>query len=214
MTIKFNKVVPEPFAGTAFNSTSIWDNDFSIESGQKVQLNASSGKGKTTFTHILAGIRNDYSGNVLFNDDSIKNYNHEEWSKIKSKQVSYVFQDLQIFPNLSVEENLKIKNDLTKFKTEKEIKNFVEQLELMDKYQTKMGVLSYGQQQRIAIIRALLQPFEWLILDEPFSHLDEDNTALCLNMINDEISQQGAGYILTTLGSNHGQNYDLTLKLQ
>ena len=70
-----------------------------------------------------------------------------------------------------------------------------------------------GQQQRVAIIRALAQPFEWILLDEPFSHLDEENTQKCLTLIHQRCDEQRAGFILTTLGDDHGTKYDREQKL-
>jgi len=70
-----------------------------------------------------------------------------------------------------------------------------------------------GQQQRVAILRALCQPYEWLIMDEPFSHLDKENTSKCLELINARTLEQGAGFVLTTLGDDHGFHYDQELKL-
>ena len=87
------------------------------------------------------------------------------------------------------------------------------ELGIENKWGQKCGLLSMGQQQRVAIIRALAQPYEWLILDEPFSHLDEENTRLCLRLINERTTEQGAGFVLTSLGDNHGFSYDYTLKL-
>jgi len=70
-----------------------------------------------------------------------------------------------------------------------------------------------GQQQRVAIIRALAQPFEWLIMDEPFSHLDIENTERCLKMIHERTLDQKAGFVLTSLGDAHNYAYDYELKL-
>jgi ABC-type cobalamin/Fe3+-siderophores transport system ATPase subunit len=65
-----------------------------------------------------------------------------------------------------------------------------------------------GQQQRVAIIRALCQPFEILLMDEPFSHLDAENSLKCLTLINKRCDEIGAGFVLTTLGDDHGFKYD------
>ena len=82
-----------------------------------------------------------------------------------------------------------------------------------NKWEQKCGLLSMGQQQRVAIIRAMAQPFKWLIMDEPFSHLDVDNTNRCLKIIHERTTELGAGFVLTTLGDFHNYNYDQELKL-
>jgi putative ABC transport system ATP-binding protein len=70
-----------------------------------------------------------------------------------------------------------------------------------------------GQQQRVAIVRALCQPYEWLLMDEPFSHLDEENVQRCMKLIIDRTDELNSGFVLTTLGDDHGVQYDQTLML-
>jgi ABC-type phosphate/phosphonate transport system ATPase subunit len=89
----------------------------------------------------------------------------------------------------------------------------LEALEIDNKWEQKCGLLSMGQQQRVAIIRALCQPFEWLILDEPFSHLDIENTQRSLKLIDERCNHLKAGFVLTSLGDRHEYNYDDEIKL-
>jgi len=213
MTIFFQNVMPYPLASLQHRSDSIWGNTFELEQGQKVLLNASSGKGKTTFTHTLSGIRNDYSGSLRYDEQSLASITPEEWAIYRRDKISFVFQDLQLFPELTVKENLLLKNGLTDTYTEENFKEFLTILGIPEKWEAPCKLLSMGQQQRVAIIRALAQPFDWMILDEPFSHLDKVNTALCLDLINKRCDELGAGFILTTLGDYHDFSYDKELKL-
>jgi ABC-type lipoprotein export system ATPase subunit len=213
MNIDFQQVMPEPLRSIQHGENSIWGNHFQLQSGQKVLLNASSGKGKTTFTHTLAGIRQDYSGKLLFDGVNIADLSLDELSDLRQRKVSFVFQDLQLFPELTVAENLHIKNELTGVYTSDELKEMLNKLGILDKWDAPCKLLSMGQQQRVAIIRALSQPFEWLIMDEPFSHLDETNTQKCINLIIKRCNEQKAGMILTTLGDQHGIQYDRELNL-
>ena len=73
--------------------------------------------------------------------------------------------------------------------------------------------LSYGERQRIAIIRALIQPFDWLLLDEPFSHLDSENARKAAALISAEVLARNAGMIVTSHGANSFFEYDSTLTL-
>jgi len=213
MDIQFKKVNPHPLNAIQHSSESIWNSDFVLKSGTKVLLNASSGKGKSTFSGILFGLRSDYEGSILFGDKELKSFTKHDWTTCRVSKISIVFQDLQLFPELTVKENLELKNNLTNSFSLDEIQRFNQQLGIGDKWEQKCQFLSMGQQQRVAIVRALLQPFDWLILDEPFSHLDEENTTICLDLINQRCDALGAGFILTSLGSKHQFSYDHELKL-
>ncbi len=213
MKIQFDNLMPHPLKEIPHGDTSIWKNGFTVEGDERVMLNAHSGKGKTTFTHIVVGIRKDYDGKCLINDQDSKNFRLKDWEKIRREKISVVFQDLQLFDKITVKENLLIKNRLTNHKTEAEIKERLDQFGLLHKWETKCGILSMGQQQRIAIIRSLLQPFEMMILDEPFSHLDKENQVIGIKMFNEEAEKNGAGYILTSLGEDHGNKFTKTLYL-
>ena len=213
MTIEFNNVLPVPLQDYPHGSNSVWNNSFQLEFPKKVILNASSGKGKSTFVNTVYGIRKDYSGDIKIDGTKISGFSLDEWIKLRRDKISVVFQDLQLFPDLNVWENLILKNDLTHHQTGERIKEMLEILGIGDKCDQKCGTLSLGQQQRVAIIRSLLQPFELLLMDEPFSHLDEQNTGIALQLIIEETNKNNGGFILTTLGSYHGFQYEQELNL-
>ncbi|SFT52229.1 ABC-type lipoprotein export system, ATPase component [Lishizhenia tianjinensis] len=213
MKISFKNVMPQHLADVQHDADSIWGNSFQIEAQSKVVLNASSGKGKTTFTTTLLGIRNNYSGDIHFGDVALKSLSKEDWATYRSSKIAVVYQDLQLFPELTVLENLEIKNQLHKTFSESELQNMLDELGVGNKTHERCANLSLGQQQRVAIIRALCQPFQWIILDEPFSHLDAENARKSLALIDRICDQEKAGFILTTLGDFYGYNYQVELKL-
>jgi putative ABC transport system ATP-binding protein len=88
-----------------------------------------------------------------------------------------------------------------------------EQLGITKILHQRAGICSYGEQQRIAIIRALMQPFEWLLMDEPFSHLDQENTRKAAALITEECNKRNAGFILTDLDDDHYFTYHQNLVL-
>lgn len=213
MNIHFDQVVPIPLMKMQHADQSIWNNSFDLKQGEKVLLNAASGKGKTTFTEILAGIRKDFNGNILLDNQEIDSFSPEEWAELRSERLSFIFQDLQLLPEFTVQENLQLKNTLTDTFSEEELKQMLEELAVEDKWESSCKNLSMGQQQRVAIIRALCQPFEWLIMDEPFSHLDEKNAQKSFDFILRRTNDLKAGFILTSLGNKHNFKYDRELKL-
>jgi len=213
MEIILDNIMPEPLASISHQKESIWSNFTKIDGTKKNLLNATSGKGKSTFTFLLAGLRNDYSGNIFFDQRNIRDFSAEDWAVIRQTKLSFVFQDLQLFPNLTVKENLLIKNQLQQTFSEENLKSFLDALDIVHTWDEPCKFLSMGQQQRVAIIRSLCQPFEVLIMDEPFSHLDEANAQKCLQLITQRCDELGAGFILTTLGDTYRYPFDNELKL-
>lgn len=205
--------MPVPLASIQHGMDSIWGNYTELKAGRHILLNASSGKGKSTFTMTVIGLRKDYDGKVTFDGRDIKEFSPLDWTSIRQNKISVIYQDLQLFPNLSVAENLILKNGLTNVFSEKEMLQMLEKLEIDNKWDQKCGLLSMGQQQRVAIVRGLLQPYQWLIMDEPFSHLDIENAKRCIEMIDHRCKELNAGFVLTTLGDSHGYQYDQELKL-
>lgn len=213
MNITLDHIMPEPLASIKHGADSIWGNKVELEAGKHIMLNASSGKGKSTFATTIFGLRRDYTGELLYDGRNIKDFSVDDWTTIRQSKISVIFQDLQLFPKLTVRENLLLKNSITDTYTEVELHQLLERLEIDNKWQQHCGLLSMGQQQRVAIIRALAQPYVWLILDEPFSHLDVENADRCLKMIHERTIEQKAGFVLTSLGDSHGYEFDQELKL-
>lgn len=213
MKITLNNVMPIPLASIKHGENSIWGNETVLEAGKKIMLNAASGKGKSTFTFTTLGLRYDYDGTILYDSRNVRSFTPDEWTELRKNKISAVFQDLQLFPSLTVRENLLIKNNLTNCYTEEELQLQLKEVGIADKWNQQCGILSMGQQQRVAIIRALAQPYEWLIMDEPFSHLDAENTQLCLQLINKRTEELEAGFVLTTLGDDYQFSFDYTLNL-
>lgn len=201
MHLRLQQVLPHPLKEN--DRSEAWNKDWSLASGEQLFLRAASGKGKSSFIHILYGLRNDYSGAVLWGNKEIKSNTPEEWALLRQKQLSIVFQDLRLFDELTVLENIAIKQNLTANQDlEKSIKR-LRNLGLESKLNQKAGTLSYGEKQRVAIVRALVQPFAWLLLDEPFSHLDDKNIEKAALLIQEVIKENSAGLIMVDLEDNN-----------
>jgi putative ABC transport system ATP-binding protein len=180
----------------------LWNKSLIFNSKNSYILESASGKGKSSFVSFCYGLRDDYCGKILIDEIDCEKINANYWSKIRKNKLSIVPQDLKLFNNISVLDNLLIKNNLTNNKTQDEIIELMQILQI-DSYKNKIvSKLSLGQQQRVAILRALLQDFEFIILDEPFSHLDKQNTILAMNIIIKECERQNANFIITSLGND------------
>lgn len=198
MHICCSHVVPVPMSDS-ISSSDIWNTVIHFNNTGIYQIVAPSGTGKTSFLHILFGIRKDYTGTVSFNNVDIATLSQAQWQSIRKKDISIVFQGLGLFPELTLRENITLKNKLTGYKSEHEITILISQLGLEKHEHKPAGILSFGQQQRVAFIRALCQPFSCMLLDEPFSHLDSSNIQNCLSVLSSEIEQRNARAIITSL---------------
>ena len=150
---------------------------------------------------MIYGIRKDYQGAVFLDDKAISEISWREWSNLRKRKLSYIFQGLELFDGLTARENILLKNSITGFQTKQRIDEMATALGIAEFMERKAGILSFGQQQRVAIIRALCQPFSFLLADECFSHMDLSNTEHAYKLICEECNTQGAGLLLTSL--NH-----------
>lgn len=211
--ITLNSVVPEIFASREKLTSDIWHRDVSFERGKSYLVRAESGTGKSSLCSYLYGQRGDYRGTILFDGMDISRFISEAWSRIRQTQISILFQELRLFGELTAMENVLIKNSIVDYKTKAEIISLFEELGIADKLNSRTEHLSYGQQQRVALIRAICQPFSFLLLDEPISHLDDKNSNIMRDVILREAAKQGAGIIATSIGKHMNIDYDLCLNL-
>ncbi len=214
MQLVLDHIVPEPLKQNLQHSSSnIWKCKQLIENREKVFCRAASGKGKSTFIHILYGLRHDYEGSVQWSGKLVSTASQQQLSEWRSKELSIVFQDLRLFSSLTVQENLALKHSLGSDVPLQQIQEWLEVLGIASKWQQKAETLSYGERQRVAIIRSLIQPFTTLLLDEPFSHLDDANAQKAISLISMRLQQLKAGLILVDLEDNDWFEYDRKLLL-
>ena len=212
--ITFQSVVPQVFESQkeALHSE-VWNRGLTFEKGKLYLIEAASGRGKSTFCSYVLGYRHDYSGQVLFNDVPTSTFKVRDWVEARRLHISHLFQELRLFPELTAFENIVIKNKLTNFKSQEQIATWFEQLGIADKMHERIGRMSFGQQQRVALIRALVQPFDFLLVDEPISHLDDKNAAVMAEMMMKEAREQGAGVLVTSIGKHMDLPYERVVKL-
>ena len=102
---------------------------------------------------------------------------------------------------------------LTHHKSDAEIEAWFAALGISDKRDVKLARMSFGQQQRVALMRALCQPFDFLLADEPVSHLDKENSRVMGEIMMDEARRQGAGVIVTSIGHHMELPYEKVYRL-
>lgn len=211
--ITLQNALPEIFSGKDYIDSDVWHKDVEFERGHFYLIEAASGTGKSSLCSYVYGYRNDYQGIICFDDNNIRNLDVKQWVELRKRSLSMLFQDLRLFTELTAMENVLLKNSLTGFKKKKNIKDLFYELGIGDKMDVEVGKMSFGQQQRVALIRALCQPFDFLFLDEPVSHLDEVNSKNMARIITDEASRQGAGVVVTSIGKHLELDYTKKMML-
>lgn len=213
MIIQLKEIIPTFLEKEKIVNSQVWGHEHNFKQGKKIQIVAASGSGKTSFMHFLYGMRKDYDGALFFDNKNINQYDASSKASMRATQLSIVFQDLRLFNNFTIQQNIEVKTALAPYHTTTRINEMAIKLGICNKLNQLAGTCSYGEQQRIAIIRALQQPFNFIILDEPFSHLDEDNSKKAMQLIAAEAAERGAGIILADLQEIPFFNADSTLHL-
>lgn len=212
--IVLQQLLPDVFAGKEKSNSDLWNTSLELQKGKSYLIEAASGTGKTSLCSYIYGYRSDYSGMIRFDNDDIRDFSAKQWSVLRRNSLSMLFQELRLFPELTALENIQLKNTLTHdFRTKEWISNTFVQLGIIDKIGIPLAKLSFGQQQRVALIRALCQPFDFLFLDEPVSHLDEANSRIISQFIEKEVIKKGLGLIVTSIGKHPDLSYDKILQL-
>lgn len=149
--------------------------DFTIESGQTLAVLGASGSGKSTFLHILAGLDNPSSGEVLFCGKNIHTLPEKEKNFIRNRQMGFVFQFHHLLPEFSTLENVAMQaviSGMPKAEAFKKAEELLEMVGLRDRAGHFVTTLSGGEKQRAAIARAVLLSPKVLLADEPTGNLD------------------------------------------
>lgn len=213
-TISLVGLLPKVFEGCEQEppvcTSEVWLKDVELLRGRRYLISAESGTGKSSLCSFIYGNRTDYNGKIFFDSRDTRGLGIDERCDFRRRSLSLLPQEMRLFPELSVMENIRLKNDLTGFRSDREIFDLLDELEIAGKADSKAAFLSIGQQQRVAIVRALCQPFDFLILDEPVSHLDARNNAAAATMVQREADRQGAAIVATSVG-NHLKLTDYTL---
>lgn len=210
-------IQPKVFEGTpALRVPSdVWGQNLLLKKGESCLIEASSGRGKSSLCAFLYGLRKDYSGNISFVASEGQTLQSQEcdFVSLRSNNISLMFQDLKLFPELTAVENVMLKNRITGSWSEEKCRNMLLRMNLMDVVDVPCGRMSFGQQQRVAFVRALAQPLDFLFLDEPVSHLDEENARIMSQMIKERQIEDGIGVVVTSIGYRLPYDYERIIEL-
>ncbi|HDF2989578.1 TPA: ABC transporter ATP-binding protein [Clostridioides difficile] len=170
-----------------------------INSGEFVSVIGPSGSGKSTLLHILSGLDNPTSGQVLLDDKDIYKHTEKELSALRRKSFGFVFQQFNLLPVLTASENISMPVLLDKKQLDKDYLNEISSLlGIADRLNHLPHELSGGQQQRVAIARALIAKPDIIFADEPTGNLDSKSGSEVMNLLIKTSKQFGKTLVVIT----------------
>ena len=213
-TITLEGLIPEVFASEPPGGSEVWLRPVTFTKGETVLIEARSGAGKTSLASFLMGLREDYRGSIKFDGSDIRTLTPDSWASVRSREIAYMPQNLDLFPDLTAADNITLKEQLNPgFTPEPSLDEKARRLGIAKFLDRPAGKLSVGQMQRVALVRALSQPFDFLILDEPVSHLDEANNRAAAELTARTAASNGACVIVLSVGNRLSLPYSRTLLL-
>lgn len=173
--------------------------DIACAASETLLITGKSGKGKTTFLHILSGIIRPKSGEVIIDHTNIVNLSNKELDAFRGKHIGLVLQESHFIASLSVLENVVLSSWLSdRTKKVEKAKQILTQLGLEKQLHKNTSQLSVGQKQRVSIARALINEPKVLLADEPTSSLDDENTEVVADLLSSLSKQYNAALLIVT----------------
>ena len=174
---------------------------FQIEQGQFVALRGRSGSGKTTLLNCLGGLDNPTSGVIRIQGVDISSMDEVQRTRWRREEIGFVFQQMGLLPSFSAYENLDVMARLGRVPRRQRRQRILDSLErvgLLDYFEHRPYEMSGGQQQRIAIARALVTSPRLILADEPTSELDSETTRDVLGVLREVVRRQGVSILLSS----------------
>ena len=185
-----------------------------LDAGETLALTGESGSGKSTILHISAGLEVPDGGSLHLQGVEINGLGEAERANLRRSEVGIVFQQFNLIPSLTVEENIGFQASLAGRRDKTFESELVEELGLSDQLKQYPESLSGGQQQRVAIARALAVRPKLLLADEPTGNLDESTASAVLTAMLDLVGRTGAALMVVTHSAALAKKMDRRVRLK
>ena len=184
--------------------------DLSVEDGDNVVILGASGSGKSTLLNVLSGLERVDEGEIFYGGKEITNLTDKELTAFRRDSVGFVFQQYYLLPDMTVDKNVRMGADLAK---NKDYKGIIESLGLGEKLNKYPRQLSGGEQQRVAVARALAKLPKVLFMDEPTGALDEATGRQLLDYVLKLQKERGFTLITVTHNENIAKTANTVIRL-
>jgi len=191
--------------------------DLSIPVGERVAIVGTSGAGKTTLMHMLGGLEQPSSGEVLFEGQSIYSFRGKALDEFRNRTVGFVFQFHQLLPEFSALENVMMPlliSGTSRGEAREQAAQVLHAVGLEKRLTHKPGALSGGEQQRVAIARALVRQPRLLLADEPTGNLDSRTSDEILDLLNEIHSRNNLTMVVVTHNRSLAESLDRVLQIE
>lgn len=170
-------------------------NSFNINHKEHQLILGNSGSGKTTLLNLMSGLLKPSSGEILFEGVKYSTLNEKDLDSLRAENFGFIFQKLNLIEYLSIKENLAlVKDKLNSYDVEK----MIGELGLTKKSNQEVKNLSFGEAQRVAIARGVINNPKVIFADEPTSALDDSNTEIVMKMIFDYVNKNNSTLVVCT----------------
>jgi len=175
--------------------------DFTVRPGELAGVVGASGAGKSTLLHVLGGLDHPTSGSVTVNGADVFGLSDDERSLFRCKNIGFIFQFHHLLPEFTAVENVLIPAMIAKSpenEAREKAEGLLESVGLKDRLNHRPGKLSGGEQQRVAIVRALMNDPAVLMADEPTGNLDEKTAEEVFGLLRELVKKRGIGGVMVT----------------
>jgi len=183
-----------------------------IDDGEWIAIMGPSGSGKTTLINILGGLDSPTSGRAIVDGTDVGRLDEAGLTRFRAEKVGFVFQQFHLVPYLTALENVMLAQYFHSTTDEKEARQSLERVGLGDRAEHLPLQLSGGEQQRVAVARALINHPKLILADEPTGNLDEVNEQIVLNLLR-ELHQEGHTILMVTHAPSIGRLADRRIDL-
>jgi len=173
--------------------------ELSVSKGEIIILLGKSGSGKSTLLNIISGIDVTDSGNVNIDGRDVTKLSEKERTLVRRNKIGFIFQFFNLIPTLTVKENLLLPLELTGInQRDEKVNSLLTEVGLADRVNTYPDKLSGGEQQRIAIARALIHNPDIILADEPTGNLDYETGLQIIHLLDRVVKKKGKTMIMVT----------------